>query len=257
MRPWTGLAVRIVGAAAHGLQWGHGLAAVDGVVIQPQALSDKPCFNGATALRPWTAPAGASSRRWPSGFNGATALRPWTGGGDLRGPEGLRWLQWGHGLAAVDGCRKVERVDGVNCFNGATALRPWTGIALRRIRFCLAKLQWGHGLAAVDGRSPTRSTRWPGASMGPRPCGRGRLALRGLPVRCRQASMGPRPCGRGRRRAGGRHARDSGASMGPRPCGRGRPPAPCRAAGPQHASMGPRPCGRGRQLGCPISPATR
>ena len=77
MRPWTAWKVAIQ-VGGDGLQWGHGLAAVDGL---------------------------ARAR--------ASACVP--------------WLQWGHGLAAVDGC------------------------AWRRNTITQLTLQWGHGLAAVDG----------------------------------------------------------------------------------------------------------
>ena len=69
-------------------------------------------------------------------------------------------------------------------FNGATALRPWTVWLVVR----------------------------------PRPRG--------------QASMGPRPCGRGRPKAAPGSRKGRVASMGPRPCGRGRStPARSRPAG--------------------------
>ena len=140
-------------AREHELQWGHGLAAVDGSVSRPQTPNAPPSFNGATALRPWTANASAPGQvggrasmgprpcgrgrsgpppapaPLPEGFNGATALRPWTvegarqaklaakasmgprpcgrGRGQLERLTGiLGRLQWGHGLAAVDGCRR-------------------------------------------------------------------------------------------------------------------------------------------------------
>ena len=84
------------------------------------------------------------------------------------------------------------------------------------------------------------------ASMGPRPCGRGRRRGRGHHRPNEQASMGPRPCGRGR--LSGRQACEivRQASMGPRPCGRGRRVRRRHARPRRWASMGPRPCGRGR-----------
>ena len=101
-------------------------------------------------MRPWTAPTRANRAASLACFNGATALRPWTavhaealhcGENASMGPRPCGrgrsdWaadcadaaqLQWGHGLAAVDG--------GVAC--------PRAGAP--------AQLQWGHGLAAVDG----------------------------------------------------------------------------------------------------------
>ena len=79
-------------------------------------------------MRPWTATAGSSKA--------ATAAK----------------LQWGHGLAAVDGCE-----------------------GQRRHEWMREELQWGHGLAAVDGAACRAEAAGAArASMGPRPCGRGR-----------------------------------------------------------------------------------
>ena len=64
----------------------------------------------------------------------------------------------------------------VDRFNGATASRPWkTPVRVGRLSFLL---QWGHGLSAVEVGA------WPdivgdSASMGPRPLGRGKLAVTG------------------------------------------------------------------------------
>ena len=160
--------------AAAELQWGHGLAAVDGRSPKQNPPARIWCFNGATALRPWTAL--APSRCMPSWkcFNGATALRPWTDripaqrdgrrcglqwGHGLAAVDGLvpdrvaelvEELQWGHGLAAVDGRFCAGGAVFACCFNGATALRPWTAAALPH-HAAGELLQWGHGLAAVDG----------------------------------------------------------------------------------------------------------
>ena len=100
-------------------------------------------------------------------------------------------------------------------------------------------LQWGHGLAAVDGRSWRPARRGPcRASMGPRPCGRGRPhQARGV-GRPRRASMGPRPCGRGRRGPDAPSRRMAWASMGPRPCGRGRPGDPTGGGRPRERFNG-------------------
>ena len=114
---------------AHGvlLQWGHGLAAVDGATYSARASARTCCFNGATALRPWTVPRGPPADagqvlQWGHGLaavDGRQTASRWT----------LRCrLQWGHGLAAVDGEGRVLTSDAmVPGFNGATALRPWTG----------------------------------------------------------------------------------------------------------------------------------
>ena len=152
-------------------------------------------------MRPWTAPTGARAPAAQRSFNGATALRPWT---ETRRAYG--------GL-------------------------PSTG------------LQWGHGLAAVDGHgSPSLFLRAKYASMGPRPCGRGRGCGACRRKGATSASMGPRPCGRGRFSPLPPHSSSVGASMGPRPCGRGRLASRLPRGGGQIASMGPRPCGRGRTV---------
>ena len=273
-------------------------------------------FNGATALRPWT-----DDRQYGCGRRHVASMGPRPCGRGRRRPArdehrpehasmGPRpcgrgryippmcggaheQLQWGHGLAAVDGRTPRPRSNATTCFNGATALRPWTAAAPCTCRSS-AGLQWGHGLAAVDGTEPepeppttwcfngaTALRPWTDrrqgadqarrpASMGPRPCGRGRAGMWRQTPGCWAASMGPRPCGRGRSNP----ARASAsvwrgfngatalrpwtavrarpgilpdvASMGPRPCGRGRVRrAPRRRRG-RRASMGPRPCGRGR-----------
>ena len=156
-------------------------------------------------------------------------------------------LQWGHGLAAVDGKGSATRWVEVKSFNGATALRPWTGQTARPQRAATA-LQWGHGLAAVDGTSLNLSSQKVcKASMGPRPCGRGRRCARPrhaaeppplqwghglaavdgparLPV-ARAATM--LQWGHGLAAVDGMwgtlsSCRGAPASMGPRPCGRGR-----------------------------------
>ena len=179
------------------LQWGHGLAAVDGLYAL-FVVSQNTSFNGATALRPWTGWTQRRTRDARASFNGATALRPWTG---LRSASRAMAfeLQWGHGLAAVDGCARRPHEQATESFNGATALRPWTALVARHLG-AADGLQWGHGLAAVDGMRRVRHhpprVR---ASMGPRPCGRGRRRRPRLRRQGRPASMGPRPCGRGRR----------------------------------------------------------
>ena len=82
-------------------------------------------------------------------------MRPWTEAIHYAWFAPLIELQWGHGLAAVDG--GFMWLIGVH----------------------LLSLQWGHGLAAVDGRTSMWSdvSVMP-ASMGPRPCGRGRIIYR-------------------------------------------------------------------------------
>ena len=105
------------------------------------------------------------------------------GGHDLATVEGswlwlarraVDQLQWGHDLAAVEGGSYLGSGRACLGFNGATTLRPW-----KVLKVC-----------KVMGDPP--------ASMGPRPCGRGRPTAQGHSRRHAHASMGPRPCGRGR-----------------------------------------------------------
>ena len=196
MRPWTDGSGRPAGGAGELLQWGHGLAAVDGWHAGP-SRSTSAGFNGATALRPWT---GGCCGRCPFAEVASMGPRPCGRGRAILPafPACGGRLQWGHGLAAVDGSAS-------HCAYALSVL-----------------LQWGHGLAAVDGQQGRGRAAVPSASMGPRPCGRGRgspqrpstpgspgfngaTALRPWTERratihgpARMASMGPRPCGRGR-----------------------------------------------------------
>ena len=133
-------------------------------------------------------------------------------------------LQWGHDLSVVESRPSgTARSRSRSSFNGATTSRSWN---------------LTHGADEPTGGS--------GASMGPRPLGRGIAGDRARLVEGGPASMGPRPLGRGiphpdRQPADARHA-----SMGPRPLGRGiDPEAVKRAARQIVASMGPRPLGRG------------
>ena len=78
-------------------------------------------------MRPWTEVMGRMRGAASASFNGATALRPWTDRQVGICRTSVFELQWGHGLAAVDG----------GC-NAKKEGKPH-------------ELQWGHGLAAVDG----------------------------------------------------------------------------------------------------------
>ena len=171
-------------------------------------------------------------------------------------------LQWGRGLAAAEICRPGGGTAiGSPSFNGAAALRP------RKFQ------RWS--VATRDDN---------GASMGPRPCGRGN-AVAALVAHKVAAQL---QWGRGLAAAEMitdlvRRRSRTGASMGPRPCGRGnRTCWPCCANGMRRlqwgrglaaaeirvrhiygkdgtaqASMGPRPCGRGNCSHPAISRAVR
>ena len=156
------------------LQWGHGLAAVDGPSSRGQRRV-RCRFNGATALRPWT-------EWYEATLTDSTKQLQW--GHGLAAVDGrhvprhrhlLNGLQWGHGLAAVDGggmCRPCQT--STTGFNGATALRPWT-VAIGADT-CFSRSGFNGATALrpwTASAAPSRiRTTW--ASMGPRPCGRGR-----------------------------------------------------------------------------------
>ena len=160
------------------------------------SMEPRPCGRGRSRV-PVGLPAAAA------GFNGATALRPWTACplpwpcARARASMGPR--PCGRGRRAVHAPRRSmqsasmgprpcgrgrvissdSRRGGLSGFNGATALRPWTGVCGVPCVAATDLLQWGHGLVAVDGSASGgsfRKTRF--ASMGPRPCGRGRRARR-------------------------------------------------------------------------------
>ena len=124
MRPWMAVS-EIAPRKGMVLQWGHGLAAVDGGHGRDKH-------------------ARANQLQWGHGLAAVDGGFMWLVGVHLLS------LQWGHGLAAVDGVAE--------------------GLAHVEVD----QLQWGHGLAAVDGGN-TRRASVPAAkaSMGPRPCGRG------------------------------------------------------------------------------------
>ena len=173
-------------------------------------------------------------------------MRPWTDEADAEFPLARPGLQWGHGLAAVDGSGRAgrrRRMSLLQWGHGLAAVDGRPSVARRARR---NTLQWGHGLAAVDGRRRRRRGKAGGrASMGPRPCGRGRLpsladradaerlqwghglaAVDGAAccldfflTHCFNGATALRPW---TGRAGGRGRWRLPASMGPRPCGRGR-----------------------------------
>ncbi len=121
-------------------------------------------FNGATALLPWNRRTACHSPRPLWCFNGATALLPWnhadcsesqpTGTAASMGPrhccrgicepvtrtvKSLTWLQWGHGIAAVEsGSWRTAVSSRRTRFNGATALLPWNLAAIPESRWKIA-----------------------------------------------------------------------------------------------------------------------
>src|SRR3989339_276930 len=134
-------------------------------------------FNGATAFQPWKPgraavpePGARLASMGPrplsrgnlflrrtvgglfSGFNGATAFQPWKRPDQTSTPGPESWLQWGHGLSAVEtgldfGHVLLERL------RASMGPRPFSrGNAARVVAPSSPRdaLQWGHGLSAVE-----------------------------------------------------------------------------------------------------------
>ncbi len=112
-------------------------------------------------------PAGLSEES----FNGAAAFRPrrpelgWSGNVMRIASMGPRPFGRGDLIAKADWANGV-------CFNGAAAFRPRRrfGESLRR---AASRLQWGRGLSAAETALQCDLRFADGASMGPRPFGRG------------------------------------------------------------------------------------
>ena len=160
-QPWK--PGRTEGAArpGQGLQWGHGLSAVETRVGRsppatsvPASMGPRPFSRGNTVKR------GVVTFPELAGFNGATAFQPWKRGGRdsqcllhlVRASMGPRPFSRGNDSLGIVVLLVADR------FNGATAFQPW-------------KLDEKH--TALSGTYQ--------ASMGPRPFSRGNV----LSVPCR------------------------------------------------------------------------
>ena len=222
---------------AHGpsneLQWGRDLSAAEGARGQEHARVVRGASMGPR-------PFGRGREKKREAFLQIFGMLQW--GRDLSAAEGSnsriidindKELQWGRDLSAAEGMTPAVTVGTMGSFNGAATFRPrkasrtngrhlwlpgFNGAATFRPRKAppdftrpesRRQLQWGRDLSAAEG--------------GSRAGGRGLAA---------GASMGPRPFGRGRRNAGKRQARNGTASMGPRPFGRGRLEAPLYTRSP-------------------------
>src|SRR6185437_13897190 len=132
------------------LQCGHGSKAVEIITQNPLSSVRSPCFNAATAPRPWRSPPPLRPVAFMTGFNAATAPRPWRSGDFAVPSDWSDTLQCGHGSKAVEitvqrkllssavqlqcghGSKAVEiAISGIGGdhriprFNAATAPRPW------------------------------------------------------------------------------------------------------------------------------------
>ena len=270
MRPWTADGVRRFARAWLSLQWGHGLAAVDGGsrcrgrAWRRASMGPRPCGRG--RLRRRDRCCAACELQWGHG------LAAVDGGKCGRHVRAALELQWGHGLAAVDGhnrgarrlalCRasmgprpcgrgRADPPDApsmpgtwLQWGHGLAAVDGPSGAGHEHKQ---RKLQWGHGLAAVDGSHGL--WLWLSdepASMGPRPCGRGRRGGAGAvpaPPTCFNGATALRPWTEWESAPAARVQNGFNGATALRPWtveGGGGPVAGC------WASMGPRPCGRGR-----------
>ena len=120
-------------------------------------------------------------RQNTGGFNAATTRRPWRTAGTLCLVVNDVALQCGHDPKAVEnlGISGTGRQDKTPCFNAATTRRPWrTPPDQRPCTVRSYRLQCGHDPKAVENpkRGPSCPNCWRGASMRPRPEGRGELA---------------------------------------------------------------------------------
>ena len=228
--PWRTPYGRTVWLRRTGLQFGHGLGAVENVCWAHRAPRPSPTFNSATASGPWRTRKTSNSGTPKAAFNSATASGPWRTTSVSLNMDTGAGLQFGHGLGAVENALELGVPAGlVGPFNSATASGPWRTqilvVVVDRVHRPsirprprgrgehswpgsgagqITPLQFGHGLGAVENparwrrRRPCRTP-----SIRPRPRGRGepghppgRLGLRpGRP------SIRPRPRGRGERGA--------------------------------------------------------
>ena len=131
--------------------------------------------------------------------------------------------RWGRGLSAAESwtSRRIRPMR--SSVDGAAASRP---------RKAGSGAPPASSAASVDGAAASRPRKVEPGHRG------GRYQI--------HASMGPRPLGRGKLAICEGRQRPLPASMGPRPLGRGKPEPPQCLPRRPHASMGPRPLGRGK-----------
>ena len=118
------------------------------------------CFNGATAFQPWKGSdfACSSAMSTPS-FNGATAFQPWKGCQSPRTGHKIRWLQWGHGISAVErSSASRKRVMMEMASMGPRHFSRGKPTASTAPLLCCCLLQWGHGISAVESAAVTLAT---------------------------------------------------------------------------------------------------
>ena len=109
------------------LQWSHGLSTVETWPKPTLRTPAMPCFNGATAFRPWKRPRDRGTGAGLGCFNGATAFRPWK-------------------LAGTD-------ADAAMVIHASMEPRPFDRgnlLVLMPMPLWSYMLQWSHGLSTVE-----------------------------------------------------------------------------------------------------------
>ena len=177
LKPWRTSNPFLFLERAIELQFGHGVEAVENLIVTLTSRATLACFNSATALKPWrTPPPFDPDWSWRSCFNSATALKPWRTFLIRVTPDEFTELQFGHGVEAVEnsnytgfiwrGIYELQFGHGVEAvenhyarrrhgrrglgFNSATALKPWRTCLVGEGHTTLASLQFGHGVEAVE-----------------------------------------------------------------------------------------------------------
>ena len=112
MKPWKRILSTETELELLRLQWGHGDEAVEEAACTVRGRRMAPCFNGATAMKPWKSWATPGRSCSPStGFNGATAMKPWKRFLRTSVTRPVERLQWGHGDEAVEERRGRDQCD--------------------------------------------------------------------------------------------------------------------------------------------------
>ena len=227
------------------LQWGRDRAVAEMRVSTWTSPATTWCFNGAATARSRKSRHGPPPSSMPCCFNGAATARSRKFRSAWRVRRARPSLQWGRDRAVAEMAKTVtaNAIEEKLQWGRDRAVAEMTPYSAgRRSKYWL---QWGRDRAVAEihagfrnpngrlrfnGAATARSRKLPkerrddarrGASMGPRPRGRGNVATlpTGQPVGT--ASMGPRPRGRGNVRGRNHVLQVHRASMGPRPRGRG------------------------------------
>ena len=196
--PWNPTSSRPNFAMNFTLQWGHGISAVEsGVSVRRMRIFSRASMGPRHLCRGIRRnPSSLRTERFASMGPRHLCRGIFDGGSCLS--RARSWLQWGHGISAVESTMPVPAA------------------------LLISSLQWGHGISAVESQCAGRPNALEGsASMGPRHLCRGIVKSVTIPARVKFASMGPRHLCRGIVKSVTIPARVKFASMGPRHLCRG------------------------------------